>query len=180
MPTEKAGSRMKTTEQAFMRWMIRQDMAEVLQIEKQSFEFPWTQQDFIRCQRNRNCIGMVSERHGRVVGYMVYELHPQRLQVLSLAVHPDHRRSGVGHAMIDKLVSKLAFARRNRITLEVRESNLDAQLFLKQQGFRAVGVLKGFYEETNEDAYTMVYRARREAEEGSAERSTTLKNNRGA
>jgi ribosomal-protein-alanine N-acetyltransferase len=160
--------------------MIRRDMAEVHQIEKQSFEFPWSEEEFIRCLRQRNCIGMVAERYDRAVAFMIYELHPHRIHLLSLAVHVDHRRSGVGHAMIDKVVSKLAFARRNRITLEVRESNLDAQLFLKQQGFRAVGVLKEFYEETNEDAYTMVYRARREAEEGSAERSTTLKNNRGA
>lgn len=159
MPSTKAGDGVSNPA-THLRWMIRRDMAEVQRIEKQSFEFPWSEEEFIRCLRQRNCIGMVAERHGRVVGFMVYELHKQRIQVLSLAVHADHRRSGVGHAMIDKLISKLAFARRNRITTDVRESNLDAQLFLKRQGFRAVGVSKGFYEETNEDAYTMVYRVR--------------------
>ena len=44
-----------------IRWMIRRDMPEILEIEKQSFEFPWCEEDFIRCLRQRNCIGMVRQ-----------------------------------------------------------------------------------------------------------------------
>ena len=36
-----------------IRWMIRRDMPEVLQIEAASFEFPWLEDDFIRCLRQR-------------------------------------------------------------------------------------------------------------------------------
>ena len=50
-----------------IRWMIRRDMPEVLSIENESFEFPWSEEDFIRCLRQRNCIGMVAEHHDRVV-----------------------------------------------------------------------------------------------------------------
>ena len=35
-----------------IRWMIRRDMTDVLQIESQAFEFPWTEEDFIRCLRH--------------------------------------------------------------------------------------------------------------------------------
>lgn len=44
-----------------IRWMIRRDMAEVLNIEHDSFEFPWTEEDFLGCLRQRNCIGMIAE-----------------------------------------------------------------------------------------------------------------------
>ena len=57
-----------------IRWMIRRDMPEVLEIEQSSFEFPWTEEDFIRCLRQRNCIGMVAEYDEKVVGFMIYEL----------------------------------------------------------------------------------------------------------
>jgi ribosomal-protein-alanine N-acetyltransferase len=40
-----------------IRWMIRRDMPEVLEIERQSFEFSWTEEDFLCCLRQRNCIG---------------------------------------------------------------------------------------------------------------------------
>lgn len=140
-----------------IRWMIRRDMPEVLDVENHSFEFPWTEDDFIRCLRQRNCIGMVAEFEERVVGFMIYELHKSRLHVLNFAVHRDFRRHGIGASMLQKLISKLSQQRRNRLLLEVRETNLAAQLFFRKCGFRAISVLRDFYEDTTEDAYLMQY-----------------------
>ena len=155
-----------------IRWMIRRDMPAVLDIENQSFEFPWSEEEFIRCLRQRNCIGMVAERDDQVVGFMIYELHKNRLHILNFAVAPQARRGNVGAAMVDKLVGKLSHDRRNRIMLEVRETNLDAQLFFRSLGFRAISVLREFYEDSPEDAYLMQYRYQPSAEE------LTLPNNR--
>lgn len=142
-----------------IRWMLRRDMPETLAIEARSFERQWSEEDFIRCLRQRNCIGMVAEHAERVVGFMLYELHRNRLHVLNFAVHPDFRRRGVGRAMIAKLRSKLSSQRRNCINLEVRETNLAAQLFFRACGFRAVSVLRDFYVDSpDEAAYLMQLR----------------------
>ena len=141
-----------------IRWMIRRDMPEVLQTEQASFEFAWTEEDFLRCLRQRNCIGMVAEQGEKVVGFMIYELHKSKLHILNFAVHPGFRRLGVGAQMVAKLISKLSSHRRTRITLEVRETNLAAQLFFRAQDFRAVKVLRTFYEDSGEDAFLMQYR----------------------
>ncbi|WP_238476619.1 ribosomal protein S18-alanine N-acetyltransferase [Bythopirellula goksoeyrii] len=140
-----------------IRWMIRRDMPEVLSIERESFEFPWFEEDFIRCLRQRNCIGMVAEQGERVVGFMIYELHKTRLHILNFAVADSMRMRGVGRQMAEKLEGKLSSQRRTRITLEVRETNLAAQLFFKQVGFRATNVLRSYYEDSPEDAYVMQY-----------------------
>lgn len=139
----------------YIRWMIRRDMPEVLTIERQGFEFPWTEEDFVRCLRQRNCIGMVAEHDERVVGYMVYELCKNRLQLLNIAVRGEFRRRGVGTAMVWKLQTKLSAQRRRVLTLEVGERNLPAQLFFRAVGFQATGVLKGWYEHEDGDAYAM-------------------------
>jgi ribosomal-protein-alanine N-acetyltransferase len=141
-----------------IRWMIRRDMPEVLQTEAASFEFAWTEEDFLRCLRQRNCIGMVAEQNEKVIGFMIYELHKAKLHILNFAVHPQFRRLGVGGQMVSKLVGKLSSHRRTRITLEVRETNLAAQLFFRTLGFRAVRVLRGFYADSGEDAFLMQYR----------------------
>ena len=141
-----------------IRWMIRRDMPEVLQTEQQSFEYAWTEEDFLRCLRQRNCIGMVAEQGEKVVGFMIYELHKAKLHILNFAVHPQFRRGGIGAQMVAKLISKLSSHRRTRITLEVRETNLGAQLFFRTQGFKAVRVLRSFYEDSGEDAFLMEYR----------------------
>lgn len=141
-----------------VRWLIRRDAPTVMAIEEASFEFPWSESDLTRVLRQRNCIGLVAEENDSVVGYVIYELHKNRLHVLNFAVHPDHRKKGVGRAMVDNLKGKLSHDRRNRILLEVRETNLDAQLFWKRMGFMATNVLRGFYEDTPEDAYLMQFR----------------------
>lgn len=143
-----------------IRWMIRRDMPEVLAIEAGSFEFPWLEEDFICCLRQRNCIGMVAEYDDRVVGFMIYELNKTRIQVLNFAASPEFRRRGVGTQMVAKLIGKLSSGRRTRITLEVRETNLPAQIFSRSCGFRAISVLRDYYDEPPEDAYLMQYRVR--------------------
>ncbi|MCA9232286.1 MAG: ribosomal protein S18-alanine N-acetyltransferase [Planctomycetales bacterium] len=138
--------------------MIRRDMPEVLEVERKSFEFPWFEEDFIRCLRQRNCIGMVAEHGERVVGFMIYELHKTRLHILNFAVAETVRRRGVGTQMANKLISKLSGQRRTRISLEVRETNLTAQMFFKALDFRATSVLRSYYDDSPEDAYVMQYR----------------------
>lgn len=140
-----------------VRWLIRRDMPEVLDIESTSFEFPWTQDDFIACLQQRNCIGMVAELEGEVVGYIVYEMGRADFHVMNLAVRPDVRRRGVGQQLITKIISKLRTGQRTEVGLEVRETNLAAQLFFRRLGFQAIRVLKDFYEDTVEDAYSMEY-----------------------
>jgi ribosomal-protein-alanine N-acetyltransferase len=89
---------------------------------------------------------------------MIYELHKAKLHILNFAVHPSFRRHGVGAQMVAKLISKLSSHRRTRITLEVRETNLPAQLFFRHEGFKALKVLRSFYEDSGEDAYLLQYR----------------------
>lgn len=148
-----------------IRWMIRRDMLDVKQIEHLCFgNHAWREGDFIHALRQRNTIGMVAERNGGIVGFMIYELHKNRLHIMDFAVHPEFQRSGVGRAMVGKLTLKLSADRRNRIMIEVRERHVDAQLFFAELGFRAISVIPDLYDDSIEDAYLFQYRFRVECE----------------
>jgi len=138
-----------------VRWMIRRHLPQVLEIEQSSFEFPWSEDEYRSHLTQRNCIGMVAEIGDEVVGAMVYELHKTRLRVTNFVVSPSHRRRGIGTEMVAKLVQKMSQQRREEIVLDVRETNLAAQLFFRSQGFQCIDVIQGMYEETSEDAYRM-------------------------
>ena len=145
-----------------IRWMIRRDMAEVLDIENLCFDDPWREDDFVRCLRARNCIGYIAEMGCRVVAFMIYEMHKKRLHLLNLAVHPDYWRQGIGSQMVATLTGKLVKQNRVQLDAETRETNLGAQLFFHSQGLRAVDVLRNYYEGTEEDAYLFRYRVKAE------------------
>lgn len=138
-----------------IRWMIRRDLPRVLEIENDCFPDPWTEDNFVACLRQRNIIGMVADDRDETVGFMLHELHRNRLHVINFAVCPKRRREGVGDAMIRKLTGKLGDIR-NRITLHVCERNLNGQLFFRACGFRAVSVVREMYDD-GQDAYLFRY-----------------------
>ena len=143
-----------------IRWMIRRDMPEIIEVENRSFEFPWSEEDFVRCLRQRNCIGMVAEYGDQVVGFMIYELHKNRLHILNFAVHPEYRKStGSGCRWSTSWWAKLSHQRRSRILLEVRERNLVAQVFFRARSASVRFLCCGIFTKIPiEDAYLMEYR----------------------
>lgn len=140
-----------------VRWMIRRDVPQMLSIEQVCFDFPWDEEDFGYCLRTRNCIGMVAEVNDTLVGYMSYELHRDRLVLLNLAVVPNFERCGIGAILVNKLIGKLSAGGRNKIAVNVPETNVDAAFFFKRFGFRAVGLLRNYHPEKSEDAFAMIY-----------------------
>lgn len=154
------------TDNLTIRWMISKDRPAVMKIEKESFEFPWYEEDFVRCLRQRHTMGLIAEpkipvrgKHP-LMGYAIYEFHKTRIHILNMAVAPEYRFNGVGRAIVEKLINKLNETKnikRVRVTLEVRETNLAAQLFFKACGFKATTVLHSYYEDSPEDAFVMQY-----------------------
>lgn len=136
-----------------IRWMIRRDYPEILDIEADSFECGWTEEDFKRAARQRNTIGMVAERGGKIVGYMVYELHERHLHLLTLAVAPAFRGRSIGRQMVNKLAGKLDPGRRTHLTIELPETNLGGQLFFRACGFRWISTTRCTF--GDDDGYLM-------------------------
>ena len=147
-----------------IRWSVQRDMEEMLEIEKESFgRFSWSRDDFMSVMRARNTIGLIAEIEEKVVGYIVYELSKTRLAILNLAVDKLYRHKSIGTQLINRIKEKLRPDARTRIVLHIREGNLNAQLFFKCQGFLATKVIKGFYDDTDEDAYRFSYRLGQQA-----------------
>src|SRR5690606_23169054 len=106
-----------------VRWLIRRDIPEVLEIERRSFADRWGGEGFAELLRRRNTIGMVAEQSEWVVGYMVYELRRDRIELLRLAVADDRRREGMGERLVGKLKGKIApvVSRRECVAIDVPE-----------------------------------------------------------
>ncbi len=139
-----------------VRWLIRRDFVEVMDIERRSFPDPWKEEQFLECLRERNVIGMVAENLEMVVGYMIYSIHPRGFRIMTFAVHPEWRHAKVGTTMVEKLKEKLSSLRRNKLMAHLPERNLDAQLFFRAQGFECVRTERTFFD-NGEDAYVMKY-----------------------
>lgn len=136
----------------------RRDVPDIMDIELRSFQRPWTEDDLLMQLRRNNCNTIVAEYDGKIIGFAVYELLIHELHILNLAVHPEYRRNGVGTAMVVKLLNKLSQQRRRVLAVEVRETNLAAQLFFRACGSTGSQLWHDYYEDTGEDAYRICFR----------------------
>lgn len=139
-----------------IRWMIRRNMPEVLDLDRECFLQHWNEDKFIAALKRRTVIGIVAECEEKILGYMVYDLHPRHIEILRFGVAEFYRHCGVGRSMLDRLHGKL-HQKRKRIIALVPERNLDAQLFFRACGYRATGIIE------DREAIEFVFRAKVEA-----------------
>lgn len=151
--------------QLSLRDMEPRDLRSILKIERSSFEEPWSEDDFYRTLSQKHRVGIVAVASKRtVVGYLIAESMTKSFQVLNMAVSPTYRGRGVGRVMLGWLCDQLVKSSRDKVRVEVRETNLPMQLFLRRVGFLATEVLRSYYPDTKEDAFQFEKMAREERE----------------
>ena len=115
----------------------------------------WSKADFIAVLQSKDYCGLVVVEKKKVLGFVIYCLMVDKIHICNLAVHKGYLCQGVGTRILDKMKSKLV--RRKIMEIDIRESNLYAQLWLRDRDFKATGVVRRWYEDTDEDAYKFRY-----------------------
>ncbi len=137
-----------------IRPMVASDIPAVAALERACFSQPWSERVLEGEMKNPNSIFFVAEET-ELVGYIGMQHILDEGYLANVAVDSAYRRSGVGAALLQRL---LAFAQQEKlafITLEVRQSNQPAIRFYQKYGFEVVGRRRNFYESPTEDALLM-------------------------
>ncbi len=92
---------------------------------------------------------------GEVIGFLVGRRYPDLWHLMDLAVVPSRRRQGVGGALLARFL-RAAEGAGMEVILEVRPGNQVATAMYEGVGFRRIGVRRGYYSDTHEDAVVML------------------------
>jgi len=128
-----------------VRAMCDADVAEVLNVERASYQFPWTEGIFHDCLRV-SYLCRVAVQGQRIVGYAVMSTGAGEAHILNLCVREDARRAGVGRQLIRYLLDQAEGAGMLEAFLEVRPSNAIAMRLYQSLGFEQVGSRRGYYQ----------------------------------
>jgi [ribosomal protein S18]-alanine N-acetyltransferase len=89
---------------------------------------------------------VLAEADGELRGFaMGYPDASGLARVVTLDVHPDFRRHGLGRRLLRELLSRLAASGSSRTLLEVDVRNSGAIEFYRREGFRQVRRLASYY-----------------------------------
>jgi len=146
-----------TPEGAFqLRPMTSADLPRVMEIEQVAFRNPWSRDLLARELGHDWSTILVAEEPGvrgmTLLGFVIFWV----LHVLNVATAPDHRRRGVGRAVLQAALDVGRQKRCSLATLEVRRSNAAALELYRSFGFRPVGIRPNYYVDEGEDAIVMV------------------------
>jgi len=108
---------------------------------------------------------LVAEIEGRHVGYIMCKTEygfsnfkklgfVKKGHIVSVAVVDEHRRKGIGKALVDESLKGIQSKKCDELYLEVRCSNNEAVLMYEKIGFIIKQRLKTYYRD-GEDAYLM-------------------------
>ena len=137
------------------------DLDEILAIERASFTNPWSREAFAyELRENRVAhlwVVRAPDDAGRlqIVGYCCLWLIRDEAHVTNFAVHPTRRHQGIGRQLLGTLLEHYRQQGASRAALEVRVGNDEARRLYEGFGFRRVGLRKGYYFDTGEDALLM-------------------------
>ncbi len=138
---------------ARIRTMVHDDLSLVSDIERRSYEFPWSHGVFRDCLlAGYNCIVLV--RGDEIAGYGVLSVAAGEAHILNLCVEPMFRELGYGERLLNEILGRARSAEVKEVFLEVRPSNSSALSLYRKQGFRQIANRPAYYQaiEGREDA----------------------------
>lgn len=135
--------------------MKESDLPEVLAIEQVSFPTPFTLNLF-KMELNLNVAHLfVARQAGKVVGYVDFWRVGPEAHLITIAVHPDHRKHGIGSKLVTFMLDEVKKSRVEVVSLDVRPSNAAGLKLYASFGFRQAGIRKRYYQDNDEDALVL-------------------------
>lgn len=153
-----------------IRSMCKEDIEQAIEIESEAFPtLPPTNYQrelknsiafyIVACDR-RQVVNMHKKENyvvnaSLVVGITGCWIMAGEAHIVNMVVRAAYRRLGVGELLIKQLIKMALEKGAETITLEVRQSSIEAQKFYKSFGFKKKGIRYNYYLDNREDAVIM-------------------------
>lgn len=140
-PAAEVGDGLRVRE---VRW---QDLDELAVLEQRCFaDDAWSVESFWAelAQRPRRDY-LVLERAGTVVGYAGLDVVGEVADVMTVAVDPGLRGTGLGAVLLEQLHERARSAGATSVMLEVRDDNGPARGLYESRGYAVVRTRQGYY-----------------------------------
>ena len=128
-----------------VRSMTYDDLASVSDIERRSYDFPWSHGVFRDCLL-AGYVCLVLDRGNQVIGYSILSVAAAEAHILNLCVDPGFRSLGYGERLLNQIIDRARYAEVEAIFLEVRPSNANALALYRKKGFRKIAKRPAYYQ----------------------------------
>ena len=131
-----------------------EDLPEIMAIERQCYEFPWTEEIFKSCFNAGN-LAMFAELEGKAIGYGILSTVLDEASLLNICIAPSEQGKGYAKVLLQFLCEQVRALGADTLFLEVRASNQAALHLYENMGFNQIGTRRNYYpaKKGREDAW---------------------------
>jgi len=129
-------------------WASPEDAAELARLHAGLFEKSWDTDSFSRLLMHPGSTSFLARvgKPAQIAGFIVSQLAADEAEILTLGVHKQNQRNGIGRRLVEAMSRAAKKAEVRRLFLEVGQGNAAALALYSRLGFREVGRRKGYYE----------------------------------
>lgn len=136
--------------------LFADDTPGVALLEKECFTLPWSEEHIRQALTHQvfQILGIKTKAE-QLAAYVSFYHLPGEIEIINIATRPELRRKGLAAALLQTVISEGKSQGAERILLEVRRSNDPAIILYRKFGFAPVGIRRGYYHDTGEDALVL-------------------------
>jgi [ribosomal protein S18]-alanine N-acetyltransferase len=147
-------SELEAAKAEFVR-LGQEDVEDLLHLEALCFPTPWNRRQFELGLKQRAFHVFGYRTGATLLAYASFYRVEDEMEILNIAVRPESRRQGLGLRLLAGVVQICARLGARTAFLEVRRGNDAARSLYEKFGFKEIGVRRGYYRDTGEDAILM-------------------------
>ena len=134
----------------------KEDLESVLILEKLLYKDPWNESNFeSEISHNDYAYMYVLKEKDVVLGYAGFWLSFEYATITKVSINPALQNRGLGYYLFNSVMNIARSLGATSFSLEVRESNINAQKLYLKSGYTKAGKRKGYYSD-GEDAIVML------------------------
>lgn len=154
-----------------------QHLSTIYRLEASAFTDNWSMDDFMPYlidsqltiiddelgrEKHETRSGLVAIDKGKIIGYLFFRYHEKSnyVRLTNLAIEEYYRRQGIASKLIITLLRGAKRCQPVVVSL-IRETNLPAQILLRELGFKWIATLDNCYDSIIESGYLMVLSLKR-------------------
>ena len=136
----------KSQKDVIVRLSESSDLESITEIHNLCFSRGWSLDDFMGFHsQSMMYLWSAQEVGGSLCGFNLLRQLPDDAEIISIGVHPNFQRLGIGEKLMRASINHLLSEGINSLFLEVSERNNSAISLYKHLGFSVISERKGYY-----------------------------------
>ena len=137
-----------------LRALDLQDAQDMAKLHNLSFETAWPEADMVSHLESDICLGIDKP----LTGFIIIRSVADQAEILTLAVHPDHRRTGLARQLVSAGELKASEAGADIMFLEVAEDNPRAIALYRSSAYQQISRRPGYYRRQHGRVGALIFR----------------------